>query len=274
MPEKSLLKKIEALNKEIVEDNSIDVTDEFNRGQKEKINRVKIFFKSIDKDFDTDKFDNLKVHLENVFLFQNGPLGRLLAASDANDVILSRKLLTKPEYVKNFAFIHEVVHFLTNNKRTEIDKKVYSRSGHNIRHLELDKMENKVVARRNFFELFNEGTTDYITILILGDKFKFFFRSKFDFGHKKLYQLASILIESVKDNIDEKNIIKDYINRGAKFLQAIRKKHGKHSITILSQVNEHNLDDAIEFFQTDDIKRKEELRKKLFTGINLENNDK
>jgi len=132
--------------------------------------------------------------------------------------------------------------------------------------LDFNEDGTQVITKRNFFEYFNEGMTDYITILIIGEKFKKFFSSKFDFGHSKLYKLAHLLIKNMEDDLNEKDIIKDYINRGTEFMQAVRKKHGKHSVTILSQINRDNFDDSLEFFQTNSIERKEELRDKLISN--------
>jgi len=123
MSENKLSKKINAFDHKKIVDNSIEITDKFNEEQQVLIDKVNTFFSGIDENFDTDKIKNLKVHLEDVFLFRPGPLGGLLAGNVGDDIVLSRKLLTKPDYVKIFAVTHEIVHFLTNSKKTESDKK-------------------------------------------------------------------------------------------------------------------------------------------------------
>ena len=238
--------------------NAVEITSEFKNEYKQLIATMRNFFENMNEEFDISK---LKIYEENIFIFQNGPLGRLLALYTNDTILLSKRLKTKSDYVKKFVIIHELLHFLVKNDSPEINKKIHQRSGYDLRHLDYDSVEDDIIANKVFFTYFNEGVTDWITILILGEEFTQFFKQNED--HLKLYNLAKGLIKDVEDYFSEKEIIKDYINRGSKFLQAIHKKHGKYSIMILSQLNKDNFDDSIEFFQTNDLKRKEELRNKL-----------
>jgi len=238
----------------------MDVTEQFKEDMEELLTRIASFWESVDEDFD---ISNLKVYLENRILafFGLGPLGKNMAANVDNKIILSRRLVKKSFKIRIFVITHELVHFLAQGKYVKVGSNIHNRTGYGLRHFGYDDNKDNIIMKKYFFEYFNEGMDDWATILILGKDYKEFFKKNKMDG--KIYELIKFLVNSVGDSLTQKDVIKDYINRGAKFMQAIHKKYGKHSIAILNQMNKTNLDDTLEFFMTDDENRREELRYQL-----------
>ena len=174
---------------------------------------------------------------------------------------MSSRLAEKSTNIRTFIITHELVHFLTQGKDAEVNSKIHKRAGYALGHMGYGDNKDEVTTKKEFFKYFNDGMDNWLVILILGEKYKEFFKE--NKGHEKLYELVRFLVEDVKNFVTQKEIIKDYINRGSKFFQAIHKKYGKNSIAILNQINAVNLDDTLEFFMTDDEERRVVLRDKL-----------
>ncbi len=259
MSKDKLAEKInETIDKHILRDFT-NITEKVKEDGRKIFDKIATFWNDIGEDFD---ISSLEIYLEKpFFFFENGPLGKSLASQVNNKIMLARELAEKPADVRTFIITHEIIHFLT-HKDTEVRSAVHKRAGYGLRHMGYNEIHNKAEERKVFFEFFNEGMTDWLTVLVLGEEYERII-VKYEENEGKLYELVELLVTSVEDVLTQDEIVKDYINRGVKFMQAIHKKYGKHSITILNQMDMHNLNDTLEFFKTDNEARRNELRNKL-----------
>lgn len=258
MLENKLLKDVNnAIDKEVLR-GVTDITQKIKEDGRETFTKIEDFWKGVDEDFD---ISDLEVYLEKPFLPRKGLLGNMLAGNVGNRVILSTRLARESANIRTFIITHEIVHFLTQGEDVEVNSKVHKRAGYALGHIGYGNSKDEIITKKEFFKYFNDGMDDWLTILILGEKYKEFLKK--DKGHGRLYELAKFLVVSVEDLLTQKEVIKDYINKEAKFMQAIHRKYGKHSITILNQISAINLEDTLEFFKTDDEARRDELRSEL-----------
>jgi hypothetical protein len=246
--EVTIEKIIDFRERGLQEEDAVESTAEFKDKFVGIFNKMEELFKVIGKDFDISdlriyKTNNMYVHMES--------------EQFGDAILLTKSFFEKDEEGQIFAFAHELIHYLSGTKMVAVGSKVHERSGFSLKHLGIEDDDINIGA--DFLTGFNEGVTEWITSIIIGNTDNIVYRQE--------YELIEHLVNQVgKRGLSKKDIISDYFNNGVKFLRAIKNEYGKGSIKILDMLQGEYKNKVIEFFMSNDRKKRKILRVDLLNN--------
>jgi hypothetical protein len=247
----SILKVEKTRRDGLREENAIDITKQFLRKFSDVVEKAKIFLSDM-------KIENIDLSMLKVYKIDDMVYGAAATQFDGTILLFGNFFEGSLEEQKTW-FLHELIHYMSRKKSVIVNEKIHEHSGYGLQHITAKNTNaNTIEVGGDFLVGFNEGVTEWITFLIMGNN---------NVEYLPSIKLIRYLVNRVSNQLSSDEIVRDYFNNGTKFLRVIKNIYGKGSIKILNMLSIAGTDEMdnniYEFFTTKNDDERNNLREMI-----------